>query len=61
MTFAIAVILSSRVVSVGRPAQHPKLIGRRKPVLTQIRHSGLGMMHRQKTAAWYVTTTSAHR
>jgi putative transposase len=28
MTFAIGVIPSSQVVSVGRPAQHPKVIGR---------------------------------
>jgi hypothetical protein len=48
MTFAIAVIPSSQVVSAGRPAQHPKLIGRRKSVLTQSRHSGLVVMHRQR-------------
>src|ERR1700756_4639783 len=30
MTFAIAVIPSGQVVSAGRPAQHPELIGRPK-------------------------------
>jgi hypothetical protein len=37
MTFAIAVIPSGQVVSVGRPAQHPKLIGRRRSARTQWR------------------------
>src|SRR6266567_1596602 len=44
MTFAIAVIPSGQVVSACRPAQHPKLIGRRRSVLTQSRHSGLVVM-----------------
>src|SRR6185437_3982983 len=35
MTFAITVIPSSQVVSVGRPAQHPKLIGRHRSVPAQ--------------------------
>src|SRR6266550_7183204 len=48
MTFAIAVIPSSQVVSVGRPAQHPKLIGRRRSVPAQSRHSGLVVMHRHR-------------
>jgi hypothetical protein len=48
MTFAIAVIPSNQVVSVGRPAQYPKFIGRREPVLTQSRHAGLVLMHRQR-------------
>jgi hypothetical protein len=36
MTFAIAVILSSQV-SVGRLAQHPKLIGRRNARIVSTR------------------------
>jgi hypothetical protein len=48
MTLAIAVIPSSQVVSVGRPAQHSKLIGRRKSILKQSRPSGLVVMHRQR-------------
>jgi hypothetical protein len=48
MTFAIAVIPSSQVVSAGRPAQNPKLIGRRKFVPAQSWHSGLVVMHRQR-------------
>jgi hypothetical protein len=48
MTLAIAVIPSSQVVSAGRPAQNPKLIGRRKSILKQSRPSGLVVMHRQR-------------
>jgi hypothetical protein len=61
MTLAITVIPSSQVVSVGRPAQHPKLIGRHRSVPAQSRQSGLVAMHRQMTAAWYVSTTPANR
>jgi hypothetical protein len=53
MTFAITVIPSSQVVSVGRPAQHPKLIGRHRSVPAQAaipaRRDALA-----KTAAWDV-------
>ncbi|WP_204071767.1 hypothetical protein [Planotetraspora phitsanulokensis] len=46
MTFAIAVIPSSQAVSVGRPAQHPKLIAGHRPVPMESRHFEVGVMHR---------------
>jgi hypothetical protein len=61
MTFAITVIPSSQVVSVGRPAEHPEIIGR-----PQIRPGAEPSVRARRdapaqTAAWCVTTTSANR
>jgi len=46
MTFASTVIPSSQAVPAGRPAQYPKLIGRRKPVLDAEPACRLVLMHR---------------
>jgi hypothetical protein len=41
----MAVIPSSQVVSAGRPAQHPELIGRSQSVPAQSLHLELAAMH----------------